>query len=217
MLAKALQFVFLMALVSKVWAVPKNPTPREDPVLAVVEKMSGNAFVKRALDNYDEPIALGTRIYQNDLLKTRNRGRLHVHLKQGTYVEFAKDTQAAIEKISLEPHKQDSVIRLNKGGLGLTVVVDTTGVAPLFFLVKTSLGVLQVVEASEFVVLQPEENRTVRVLVKRGKVLLVNAFTNNKVEVSAGFEGEILVSGSARLVKRFSEDVYATIKQTMAL
>lgn len=177
-------------------------------VIGIVEKITGTCFIQRARKDKQAPLAIGFRLFENDTVLA-DKGKIHVRYKDRTYAELAEESALQIERLRLQyDQKDETVLRFLYGVIRFVVPKKQE----TLFTVKTANVVVQVLEDSEFYILQPKEIRDLTVGVFRGKVRIMSEVTNNAMEISAGNAAYLKISGLASSVGTFRSDQIEFLK-----
>ncbi|MGE4231918.1 MAG: hypothetical protein AB7F43_01190 [Bacteriovoracia bacterium] len=160
--------------------------------IGIIEKVKGQAKVRRGRSGSTASVAIGLRIYENDTIFTE-KGRIHVRFKDGTYVEVGEDSKFEVERVRLFfDDKNDSVYRFD-GGYIRFVILENKFLART--IVKSLFATVKVEQGSEFYFVQPADAKDLSLAMIKGKAVVFSTITNEEFALVSPFSAQLRISG----------------------
>ena len=189
-------------------------------VVGIVEKISGPSFVQHPDSSAKSTTSVGLRAFEGDKFYT-SRSRIHIRYKDGTYIEMGSDSEFGLEKMRFKAPNQISVNKASdqfdesvfRFGQGIVRITAPDVHATEHFVVKTSHAIIKATGPTDFYLIQLAGERDLTIKVSRGKIQLMNAITNEWMDVPANSGAYLKISGLVNSAGSFNEDQLNFLKQ----
>lgn len=201
--------------------------PKNTALIGVCEKIFGPSYVLRSGKSAKINLSLGDKFYEGDKLYTE-KTKVHVRFKDGTYLELGEKSAFEAERIRFMPGNplpankasdlyDETVFRFYYGIARITAA-DVQKLE--YFTVKTNNALVKVPSQADFYLLQvsPDKKSTglgqdLSIQVLRGKILVFNTITNEKIELRDGMSAQVKVTGSVQRTSDLNDTRITQLKE----